>query len=314
MKKRDWQLDRLDKKGGFNLNPVQTPELEPVARAFVDNVRMLEELKVFPFFSVGAAYNHGRTIGGAAVVASGSIAEIPADSEHYEVYRSAHASLHRCLPKDADIDVFYQKSTSLFATVAANAEAGVEAWLSAQIVSSWTAFETLAGDLWEAALNSHPHGLSELKGKNAPGEKTVQIGLLQKYSFDISNAMGTLLKETRTFDSLEDIRKNYALAFYTDDAKITEALSGNLLDTLSSVRNLLVHRGGVVDELYLRRTKSLLLAPKSDIGERIKLDGDIVEELSSAMKLLGASLVQAVDEWLIAHPVRSAYKPHDDAL
>jgi hypothetical protein len=281
MKERNWQLDRLDKKGGFNLNPMQ--------------------------FSVRAAYNVGKTIGGAAMKVSGSIVEIPADSEHYEVYKSTQASLLHFLMKDdpdADFDIFLQRSTPFLAAVAVTLDAGVEAWLSAQIVNSWTAFETLAGDLWEAALNSHPHGLSDLKGKNVQGEKTVQIGLLQKYSFDVSKQMGTLLKENekRTFDSLEDIRENYKLAFYTDDAKITETLSDDLLDTLSTVRNLLVHRGGAVDERYLRRTKSLLIAPKADIGERIKLNGDIVERLSLAMQHLGASLLHAVDEWLVAHP------------
>jgi hypothetical protein len=266
---------------------------------------MLEGLKVFPFFSVRAAYNIGRTIGGAAMKVSGTIAEIPADSERFELYNSTQASLLHFLMKDdpdANFDEFLQRSTALLAAAAANVDAGVEAWLSAQIVSSWTAFETLAGDLWEAALNSHPHGLSELKGKKAQGEKTVQIGLLQKYSFDVSKAMGALLKEKRPFDRLEDIRENYELAFYTDVAKISEALSNDLLDTLSSVRNLLVHRGGVVDERYLRRTKNLQLAPQAVIGERIKLDGDIVERLSLAMQLLGASLLHAVDEWLVAHP------------
>jgi hypothetical protein len=303
--RRNWQLDRLDKKGGFNLKPMQAPELQLVARAFIDNVRVLEALKVFPFFSIRAAYNVGRTVGGAAMKVSGTIAEIPADSEHYEVYNSTHASLLRFLMKDdpdADFDEFLQKSTPLLAAVAVNLDAGVEAWLSAQVVNSWTAFETLAGDLWEAALNSHPHGLSELKGEKAQGEKTVPIGLLQKYSFDVSKQMGTLLKEKRTFDRLEHIRENYELAFYTAGAKINKALSDDLLDTLSSVRNLLVHRGGVVDERYLRRTKRLQLAPKAVIGERIKLDGDIVERLSLAMQLLGASLLYAVDEWLVAHP------------
>jgi hypothetical protein len=302
MKTRNWQLDRLDKKGGFSLEPMQTPELQPVAGAFVDNVRILEALKVFPFFLGRAAYNVGRTVGGAAMKVSGSIAEIPADSEQYEIYNSTQASLLDFLMKDdpdADFDVFLQRSTAFVAAVAV--DEGVEAWLSAQIVTSWTAFETLAGDLWEAALNSHPHGLSELKGEKAQGEKTVQISLLRKYSFDVSKRMGTLLKEKRNFDGLEGFREYYKLAFYTDDATITEILSNDLLDTLSTVRNLLVHRGGVVDERYLRRTKSLPLAPKAKIGERIKLDGDIVERLSLAMQLLGASLLQAVDQWLSAH-------------
>ena len=31
--------------------------------------------------------------------------------------------------------------------------------MSQQLVAIWTIFETLAGDLWEAAVNVHPHGL-----------------------------------------------------------------------------------------------------------------------------------------------------------
>jgi hypothetical protein len=41
---------------------------------------------------------------------------------------------------------------------------GFEAILSSVIVQTWTAFETLAGDLWEAAINGHPSGLAELRG------------------------------------------------------------------------------------------------------------------------------------------------------
>lgn len=42
---------------------------------------------------------------------------------------------------------------------------GLRAILVSQLTGMWTAFETLAGDLWEMALNVHPYGLSELKGK-----------------------------------------------------------------------------------------------------------------------------------------------------
>ena len=40
----------------------------------------------------------------------------------------------------------------------------IETLMLTQVVSVWTAFETLAGDLWEAALNAHPQGLSDLRG------------------------------------------------------------------------------------------------------------------------------------------------------
>ena len=39
--------------------------------------------------------------------------------------------------------------------------AGVQGWLSSVLLGTWTAFETLAGDLWVEAINIHPHILSE---------------------------------------------------------------------------------------------------------------------------------------------------------
>ena len=41
---------------------------------------------------------------------------------------------------------------------------GCEAVLSAMIIGTWTAFETMAGDLWEVAINECPKHLSQLKG------------------------------------------------------------------------------------------------------------------------------------------------------
>ena len=40
---------------------------------------------------------------------------------------------------------------------------GLDAMLSAAITGTWTAYETMAGDLWETALNIHPNTLAELR-------------------------------------------------------------------------------------------------------------------------------------------------------
>ena len=57
---RDWKLDRLAERAGFNINPMKTAALEFVARVFVENVKTLEGLRVLPFFAVETAYNLGR--------------------------------------------------------------------------------------------------------------------------------------------------------------------------------------------------------------------------------------------------------------
>jgi hypothetical protein len=116
---------------------------------------------------------------------------------------------------------------------------GVEALLISLILGMWTSFETMAGDLWEAALNAHPDNLSELKGHwkrlrkrgspSAPsGEveqtKQVPLHLIQMNKFDLRNSMGTILRERFSFDRLAGVREAYGSAFVSTprlDAALT---------------------------------------------------------------------------------------------
>jgi hypothetical protein len=50
---------------------------------------------------------------------------------------------------------------------------GLEAMLSSALTGTWTAFETMAGDLWETALNLHPAVLAELRGKKKRDGKPI---------------------------------------------------------------------------------------------------------------------------------------------
>jgi hypothetical protein len=173
---------------------------------------------------------------------------------------------------------------------------GAERYLGSMLLGVWTAFETLAGDLWETALNIHPRILSDLK----TGDKSVPINQVQRYGYDLREKMGTILKKKYNFDRLDGIREGYEEAFNIDSAKIQAALSDKSLDTLSALRNVIVHRGAVADAEFVNRSKSLPL-PKFAIGERIRLDGDlIVPPMQQAIKA-GDSLLVAVDEWIVQH-------------
>ena len=89
---------------------------------------------------------------------------------------------------------------------------GHEAWLGSQITGTWTAFEAMAGDLWEAALNYKPRELAKLSGSKH-GKDSKQIGLdqIQRYNFDLSTHMGTIFVGTNKyqFDRLSGIREAY---------------------------------------------------------------------------------------------------------
>jgi hypothetical protein len=47
----------------------------------------------------------------------------------------------------------------------AETRSGLDASLGSMVTGAWTAFEILAGDLWEQAINAHPTGLAALAGK-----------------------------------------------------------------------------------------------------------------------------------------------------
>jgi hypothetical protein len=160
----------------------------------------------------------------------------------------------------------------------------------------------MCGDLWEVAVNCHPRGLSELRGKSSKDEqKSLPLWLIAKHGYNLSGVMGTVLKEQMHFDRLETISENYERAFYKDHDLILSVFKDDPICSLSAVRNLLVHRAGVIDERYLNRTKKLVLAPKGAINEPIQLDGEIVHKLTTAAIVFGCALLNEVDKWLVAH-------------
>ena len=165
--------------------------------------------------------------------------------------------------------------------------------MSSTVINTWTAFETLAGDLWVKSVNDFPSGLASLKGSRkriTPGnrgkssssplfdnlhvgteklsEKSIPLGIIEKITkgrYDLSSMMGDLLVAAGRvkFTSLSSIREAYSLAFddkshklrpYIDE--IDDSLAQKGLDAIALVRNLLVHKAGLADEDYIEGQKS----------------------------------------------------------
>ncbi len=206
-----------------------------------------------------------------------------------------------------------------------------------QIVACWTAFETLAGDLWVAAVNAQPSPLAMLSGSrtriskgkgkrsdeakfspdesNAPqDDKEVSLSDIMRLSrgtYDISHCMGSLLKRRFKFTSLSGIRRAYGAAFDPKrQRELTEVLDGVLADSsfdaLSAVRNLIVHKSGVADDDYLEDMKSAPAAPKLTIGQRLSVSGRLVCDLIGPVTKQSVALLRAVDAWVAAAGGRSS--------
>jgi hypothetical protein len=200
----------------------------------------------------------------------------------------------------------------------APARSGLEAMLSSVVTGMWTAFETMAGDLWEASLNVHPEGLAELKGKRkrlskgADAEssfseardetepanlKSVPLNEILRHRFKIEDKMGTVLRTQRRFDHLVGIKEAYAIAFHKKAERIDEPLQHEGIEALNALRNLIVHRSGIVDQTYAKKAAALGI-PTAPIGSAIALDGQIVRDLMVNAIVPSYELMVAVDDWI----------------
>jgi hypothetical protein len=209
---------------------------------------------------------------------------------------------------------------------------GVYAAFSAQLTSAWTAVETLVSDLWEAVLNDHPKYLAGLVGhsrriskiagsssrdrlethREISNEKEEFEPKLRDFdritygTYDASELMGTLLREQFKFQTLAGIRRAYSAAFAKDCDQIDAALADSGLDRLNLVRNVLLHKAGVVDATFIDAASSLqwdsVWGAQSIVPEEEKpllLTGSAVKNLINPVFQCSEKLLIAVDSWLL---------------
>jgi hypothetical protein len=207
------------------------------------------------------------------------------------------------------------------ASRARGARLGIEAVLQGVVLGVWAAFETMAGDLWEAAINLHPEGLAELKGnvKGNKGEKrmdsethrtkqalrTEKIVLslkhIKRLGYATEGKMGTLLKSVANFNSIRGIREAYRSAFWIDDERIEKAIDYHKLRKLSLVRNLLIHRNGKVDTDFLEEAAGYPDLVAHKLGDVLSLNGGTMLALIEPAIECSKDLIQAVDQWVASH-------------
>jgi hypothetical protein len=201
-----------------------------------------------------------------------------------------------------------------------------EAVLDAVVIGTWAAFETLAGDLWEEALNAHPDRLSSLEGKEttetknsiarARGEegsartqddrkekdnpRAIRLDLLGKFGFDLGKVMGKILRDRFAFSRLEDVRMAYVKAFrYEAEGKlIVDCLNSDALDCLSAVRNVIVHKSGRADGSFRIRIGSDVRFQGTKVDDPVVLDGGLVKSLVDPAVGRAVELCRLVDLWL----------------
>jgi hypothetical protein len=114
---------------------------------------------------------------------------------------------------------------------------GCEAILSAMLIGSWAAFETLAGDLWERTINARPRLASIALGAepSAPDDEesrkteqrlkyAIPVNLLRKYNYNLKTRMGTLLRGKWEFARRNEAQEAYEKVFGKGEKRRLDAI------------------------------------------------------------------------------------------
>jgi hypothetical protein len=179
---------------------------------------------------------------------------------------------------------------------------GLDATMPSLIISAWTAFETLCEDLLKKAIQISP-SLSPPQGwktrRKMPKWEGVSLtGNIQTHSAVFKKPPGA---DVLGFRSIKAIRDAYWITFFVDRAAIDRTLHHRSIDNLYAVRNILVHTGGRVDDIFLKRTIGVKMFSAAKLDKTLQLDFRMVKNMVVPIFNRGITLFAAVNRWLLDH-------------
>ena len=142
------------------------------------------------------------------------------------------------------------------------------------LVNVWTVFESTSKEIWMSILNNYQdkflNNIIESKtDEDVEGiiGKSISINLLGKYNFNVNKKLGNILSGKYDFTSCSGIKKAFV------DLDRTQKDSLNFLDEsnlvkFENLRNLIVHKAGIIDDLYIKKNA----LPNESLGKKITVN------------------------------------------
>jgi len=184
----------------------------------------------------------------------------------------------------------------------------VQATMAAMLIGLWTAFESLAQDMWIAAVDARPLPLAQrviepgADLKTGEQSKSISWKVISSAGFNLRPCMGQILLRERKvdFQQLKGTRAAYNVAFAGEFETIFEKHHLELF-RLETVRNLFVHKGGLVDRKFVDRMGNEPGMAET-VGRSLSVNGEYVAHKANVVAVCSMQLAQAVDKWLLENP------------
>ena len=170
----------------------------------------------------------------------------------------------------------------------------IEKTLLFGVSSFWSCFEILAKDLWEVCVNikPNPHAYDTDTKKDAAGiyKKKIDLDLLKRYDFNVSNKLGTILKSKFDPWGVNEIISAFQSVVCSD---LNMTAFKDTLFYIEECRHLIQHRAGVIDQKFVTRFPST-----NQKGQRLVFNRNEVVNLGSSIVEAGIILIEKADVYL----------------
>lgn len=279
-------------KNSFTPMTARTEYLGDTVRSFNVNIGRVRSFAIFPATMAAHSHLHQLAQDQAMLKVVGSLtyhgSNFPAAKVHAERMKIGRSKAGVKTVSGRTLILSGASNVDDFARENDEAYTAVRALLSSLVIGCWTAFESLAVDLWTAALNEGPKTLSanvisrpvsstRADGLAPPGgqEKTISLSDLTQFGYDLNSVMGDILRKRKKvdFQSLENTKNAYRAAF-GDSFEFTTS-SFRELKLIESLRNLYAHRGGVVDTAFQNQTENFPECASAQLGREFPIDGPL---------------------------------------
>ncbi len=166
-------------------------------------------------------------------------------------------------------------------------------------VATWSTLEMLVGDELTLLLDSRPDLVTKLLSDQNARRKfelpKLNVDDLASRGFDLSKQMGRLLFEERDLSSLPTLK--CACEALIDSSCLREKLASPTAWRLNQNRHLIVHRRGIVDEEYLRKTGA-----KLSVGDQLIVSPTEFEELLLHALSIGSEFLAGLASLVFPNP------------
>ena len=192
-----------------------------------------------------------------------------------------------------------------------------DAMYASAVISAYSVFEILAADLWVTMLNLRPAslGVAALNAKprdpsdsdpdlDSEGKRFVSIvkQFLIDHGFNLAGAMGSGLRDKYRWVSFVGITAAYMDVFPEADKRLKKVFYDPGMRSLSAVRNVLVHKGGLVDAEFVQKAAHDPTLRSYRQPQKLFIDGPLLSTLAGAAVSNAATLIEFADEWISTHP------------